>query len=136
MKKTVIFLFAITILFSTISCTSTPNLSTDLTQAQLIQKGQDAYGVGDYKTAELYYQTSIQRYGNNTENYIESKYELGHLYLKTKDYDKAKSAFDEILELYEYAAIGDLPPAYKKLAQIGLSKLPENKVKSEKETQD
>ena len=127
MKKT-LFLFTIFTLFFTVlalsSCKSLPEIPNDLTQAQIIQKGQNAFSAGDYKVAEYYYQTSIQRYGNNTESYIESKYELGHLYLKTKDYDKAEEAFNEILELYEYAAAGDLPPSYKKLANIGLSKIP------------
>ena len=127
MKKT-LFLFTILTLFFTVlalsSCKSLPEIPNDLTQAQIIQKGQNAFSAGDYKVAEYYYQTSIQRYGNNTESYIESKYELGHLYLKTKDYDKAEEAFNEIIELYEYAAVGDLPPSYKKLANIGLSKIP------------
>lgn len=110
-----------------ISCTTTEEISTDLTHAQLIQKGQNAYTSGDYDIAELYYKTSIQRYGNNTENYIESKYELGHLYLKEKKYDEAAAAFNEILELYEYASYGDLPGSYKKLATIGLNKISANK---------
>ena len=124
MKKTFIISAFFAILFLFGACASKTEIPNDLSQAQLIQKGQNAFGAGDYKTAEVYYKTSIQRYGNNTENYIESKYELGHLYLKTKDYDKAEEAFNEILELYEYASYGDLPAAYKKLANIGLSKIP------------
>ena len=134
MKKT-LFLFTIFTLFFTVlalsSCKSLPEIPNDLTQAQIIQKGQNAFSAGDYKVAEYYYQTSIQRYGNNTESYIESKYELGHLYLKTKDYDKAEEAFNEILELYEYAAVGDLPASYKKLANIGLGKIPKKNAQKE-----
>ena len=130
MKKNYIII-TISLIFTAVlalsSCRSLPEIPTDLTQAQLIQKGQNAFSAGDYKLAEHYYQTSIQRYGNNTENYIESKYELGHLYIKTKDYDKAQEAFEEILELYEYAAIGDLPASYKKLAEIGMNKIPAKK---------
>ena len=130
MKKTIILL-TISLLFAGVlalsACKSLPEIPNDLTQAQLIQKGQNAFSAGDYRLAEHYYQTSIQRYGNNTENYIESKYELGHLYIKTKDYDKAQEAFEEILELYEYAAVGDLPASYKKLAEIGMSKIPAKK---------
>lgn len=129
MKKLISVLTIIFILLGLTACETVKEIPTDLTAAQLIQKGQDAYGLGQYDTAELYYKAVIQRYGNNTETYIEAKYELGHLYLKTKDYNSAKEAFDEILELYSYSTGGDLPASYKKLAQIGLSKIPEDKLK-------
>lgn len=134
MKKTFILFTILTLcltFFAMSSCKSLPEIPNDMTQAQLIQKGQNAFSAGDYKVAEYYYQTSIQRYGNNTESYIESKYELGHLYLKTKDYDKAEEAFNEILELYDYAAAGDLPASYKKLANIGLGKIPKKNTQKE-----
>ena len=44
--------------------------------------------------------------------------------MKTRNYSKAYSALDEILELYSYAMTGELPPAYKKLAQIEMNKIP------------
>lgn len=127
MKK-IIFISAIFLALNLISCKTVKEIPQDLTVAQLIQKGQDAYGLTDYDGAEAYYLAAIERFGDNTNNYIEIKYELGHLYLKTKDYNKAHAAFTEILELYDYASAGLLPPEYKKLAQIGLSKIPENKL--------
>jgi len=127
MKKITIILSIAILLSAFAGCKTTKEIPEGLTKAQLIQRGQDAYSAGDYKTAELYYKNVIQNFGDNTETYIEAKYELGHLYLKTKDYEKAQEAFDEILELYAYASAGDLPASYKKLAEIGLSKIPENK---------
>lgn len=121
---TLITLAAFVLLFS---CRSTPEISNNLTSAQLIQLGQNAYSASDYKNAEYYYTAVIQRFGMDTAVYIEAKYELGHLYVKTKNYEKAYEAFAEILELYDYAAVGDLPSAYKKLANIGMQKIPENK---------
>ena len=100
MKKTIIILIISLLLGAVLAlsaCKSLPEIPNDMTQAQLIQKGQNAFSAGDYKVAEYYYQTSIQRYGNNTESYIESKYELGHLYLKTKDYDKAEDYYRMVL---------------------------------------
>lgn len=130
MKKiTIILSIAIITMISAVftGCKTTKEIPEGLTKAQLIQRGQDAFSSGDYKTAEAYYKNVIQNYGDDTESYIEVKYELGHLYLKTKDYDKAQEAFEEILELYSYASAGDLPASYKKLAEIGMSKIPENK---------
>ncbi len=141
MKKIIYTLIALAASVLLFSCRSTPEISNDLTSAQLIQLGQNAYSASDYKNAELYYKTVIQRFGMDTAVYIEAKYELGHLYVTRKNYEKAYEAFSEILELYEYAAAGDLPSAYKKLAAIGMKKIPEQKLaefmnNSEKESKE
>lgn len=128
MKK--IFILLSAILFSAvfISCTSLKEIPEDLTAPQLLQQGQACLDNSDYKNAEAYYLATIDRYGYDTNTYIEAKYELAHLYIKTKEYNKAYSALDEILELYSYAMAGDLPPAYKKLAQIEMDKIPAAKL--------
>ncbi len=128
LKSMIISAVSVAVPLLAISCASVKEIPADLTSAQLIQQGQNAYSSSNYSLAEKYYETVIQRYGNNTATYIEAKYELGHLYIKTKNYQKAYQAFDEILEIYSYAAIGDLPPAYRKLAQIGMDKIPEKKL--------
>ncbi|MBQ9630365.1 MAG: hypothetical protein IJR49_02130, partial [Treponema sp.] len=56
-------------------------------------------------------------------------YELGNVYLKQKKYQLAYDAFKEIESLYEAADAGVLPGAFQKLAKIGLSKIPEKKLK-------
>ena len=71
---------------------------------------------------------TIEQYGDDTDTYIEAKYELAHLYIKTKRYDKAYDNLSEILELYDYAIAGSLPAAYKKLAQIEMDKIPSAKL--------
>ena len=126
MKKLFNILFILFISLCYFSCASNKEIPTDLTAAQYLQKGQAAYNNQNYSLAEKYYLQAIDQYGYNTEIYIESKYELGHLYIQTKQYDKAYEIFTEILEIYDYAAINDLPPAYKKLANIELNKIPKN----------
>ena len=74
MKK-IIFISILLITLNFISCKSTEVVPEDLTVAQLIQKGQDAYGISDYKSAEVYYLTAIERFGDDTNTYIEVKYE-------------------------------------------------------------
>ena len=133
MKKTNLIL--LTILFGSIfgffvtGCKTLKEVPQDLSAAQLIQQGQNSYGSGDYKAAQMYYNAVIDRFGDDTSTYIEARYELGHLYLKTKDYKRAYSAFTEILEFYDSAIGTTIPAAYKKLAQIGLQKIPENRIK-------
>jgi outer membrane protein assembly factor BamD (BamD/ComL family) len=129
MKKN-IFIIAIFAAFVVLfpSCSTVKEIPDDLSAAQLIQLGQDAYGSAQYKNAEIYYSTVISRYGMNNDIYIEAKYELGHLYLKQKNYTAAYNAFKEIVDLYASAAPGTYPGAYSKLAQIEMAKIPENKL--------
>ena len=124
MKKILILLCSV--LF--FACNSTKDIPQDLTAPQLLQRGQSCLDNADYKAAEAYFLATIDRYGDNTDTYIEAKYELAHLHIKTKKYDKAYAELTEILELYDYAMAGTLPAAYKKLSQIEMEKIPATKL--------
>ena len=106
------------------SCQSIKEIPQDLTAPQILQRGQSYADASDYKNAEACYLATIERYGDDTNTYIEAEYELAHLYMKMKKYDKARAVLEEILEIYDYATPGSLPAAYKKLAQIDMEKLP------------
>jgi outer membrane protein assembly factor BamD (BamD/ComL family) len=139
MKKRV-FIIAASALFTTAavllfsSCGTVEEIPNDLSAAQLIQLGQDAYGNAQYKNAELYYRTVISRYGMDNSTYIEARYELGHLYIKEKKYDDAYNSLKEIIDLYASTTPGSLPGAFNKLAQIEMAKIPENKLPKTEET--
>ena len=126
MKK-IIVLFSIIALAGGVlftSCQTVKDIPEDLTAPQLLQRGQAYADASDYKNAEACYLATIDRYGDDTNTYIEAEYELAHLYMKMKKYDKARAVLEEILEIYDYATPGSLPAAYKKLAQIDMEKLP------------
>ena len=126
MKRIAFILSACAVmLFASCKSTDLNNISTDLSAAQLLQLGQDSESSGQYKVAETYFITTIQRFGLDNAIYVEARYELGNCYLKEKQYDKARACFSEILSIYEDSLAGALPPAYNKLAKIGMSKLPE-----------
>ena len=110
---------------SAVSCRTVKDIPEDLTAPQLLQKGQSCFDNADYKSAEVYYLTTIERYGDDTATYVEAKYELAHLYVKRKKYEKARNALNEILEIYDFAPAGALSPSYKKLAQIEMAKIPD-----------
>ena len=126
MKKIIVLLSIIAlaggVLFT--SCQTVKDIPEDLTAPQLLQRGQSYADNADYKNAEACYLATIDRYGDDTNTYIEAEYELAHLYMKMKKYDKARAVLEEILEIYDYATPGSLPAAYKKLAQIDMEKLP------------
>ena len=127
MKKISILFCSLLSIFI-ISCNTTKEIPQDLSAPQLLQKGQSSLDAADYKMAEAYFLETINRFGDDTDTYIEAKYELAHLHIKIKHYDKAYAELEEILELYSYAAAGTLPAAYKKLAEIEMSKIPPAKL--------
>jgi len=126
MKRLALILSTAVILLA-VSCKTVEvkDIPTDLSASQLLQLGQDAESSSQYKSAESYFLTVIQRYGMDNAIYVEARYELGNCYLKEKKYDQAKGCFKEILSIYEDVAVGTLPMAYQKLAKIGLGKIPE-----------
>ncbi|MBR5646342.1 MAG: hypothetical protein IKX23_06860 [Treponema sp.] len=129
MKK-ICVLFVISVLFSFTACKSSRiEVPEDYTQTQILQLGQKAYSDSRYKDAEYYYSVALARFGHDTNNYIETKYELSHLYIVMKEYRKAYNGFKEILSIYDAAPSGVLNPSFKKLCNIGLSQIPEEKLK-------
>ena len=118
-----------------VSCRTVKDIPEDLTSTQLIQLGQNAYGNARYRNAEIYYKTVIARYGIDSSTYVEARYELGHLYLKQKKYAAAYASFKEILDMYASTTPGVLPGAYNKLAEIGMQRIPKNKLPATKSSE-
>ena len=129
MKKlsTLVPLFVISTIF--ISCKTITEIPMEKTSAQIIQMGQNAVTSADYKSAEFCYKTALERFPANPQVLVEAKYELGNVYLKQKKYALAYAEFSQLLELYDSAPTA-YPSAYKKLAQIGISKIPNNKIQN------
>lgn len=126
-KKTILPIFAATALLVS-ACKSVPlEIDPTMTAQELIQKGQDAYQNNKDKDALTYYQAVIDIYGDNAQNYVEARYEIGHLYMKKKNYKAAQPIFEEILEIFRNSLPGTLPAAYNKLANIELAKIPNTK---------
>ena len=65
----------------------------------------------------------------DTAIYIEGRYEIAHIYLKQKKYDKAEPIFLEIKEIYDSTAPGMLPGAYRKMVMKDLEKIQDKKKK-------
>ena len=129
MKKLSILVpfFVISTIF--ISCKTITEIPMEKTSAQIIQMGQNAVTSADYKSAEFCYKTALERFPANPKVLVEAKYELGNVYLKQKKYALAYAEFSQLLELYDSAPTA-YPSAYKKLAQIGISKIPNNKIQN------
>lgn len=125
MKKILILLPILATFF--ISCKTIKEIPQEKSAAQIIQMGQNFATLGDYKSAEICYKEALIRFYADPQIFAEAKYELGAVYLKQKKYDSAFNEFSQLLTIYdENPAI--YPSAYKKLANIGLSKIPKNKL--------
>nr|MCR4822000.1 tetratricopeptide repeat protein [Treponema sp.] len=91
------------------------------------QKGQAEFENGRYKASLAYYNTVTERYADTPAVYAEATYEIGHLYMRQKKYDKAEAIFQDLVSLYASAQPGTMPGAYNKLAQIQLETIKEKK---------
>ena len=129
-------LFVTTIFLAVIfvvSCASIPkDIPLELSAKELNQKAQECTAVENYAGAEVYYKTLIQRYGMDTSVLIPAEFELAHVYIKQKKYDKTKPLLEKVLSYYEVDAT-NLPREYKKLAQIDLNKIPKEELETSQE---
>jgi Tfp pilus assembly protein PilF len=103
-----------------------PNHSRSPTNIQKDPKEKTEINTNKFPTIKSVNNSQeIKSEEKDTNTYIEAKYELAHLYMKRKKYEKARTALDEILDIYNNAPSGSLPAAYKKLAQIEMAKIPD-----------
>ncbi|MBR1638561.1 MAG: tetratricopeptide repeat protein [Treponema sp.] len=132
MKKTATIISILGIMIFISSCNTIKYIPEDKTPAQIIQMGQNASTATAYKSAIYCYETVIERFGSNPAILTEAQYEIGYVYLKQKKYDKAYTAFTDLLQLYDTMG-SSVPPAYKKLAEIGIEKIPARYKKAQAE---
>ena len=126
MKRTALKSFFITALLMAFftSCSSIPKeIPEDLTAQELIQKGQNEFENGRYKASFCYYNAVTERFMDNPAVYAEATYEIGHLFMKQKKYDKAETVFRNLLDLYASAQPGTLPGSYRKLSELEMEKI-------------
>ena len=133
MKKSVLLGIMLLSASLVISCKSTRvEPAPDADDREIIQMAQTAYEKGHSDDAVYYYETVIKRFGIDTAVYTEARFEIAHIYLKEKKYDKAAPIYEEIIEIYRNTTPGTLKGAFQKLAVNDYAKIPESyKTKSE-----
>lgn len=100
-----------------------------MTSQELIQRGQENFENGNYPAALKYYNTAVERFAEWPSVYIEARYEIAHVYMKQKKYDKAEPIFNELIQIYRNSAPGAYPAAFKKLSELGLQTIEEKRPK-------
>lgn len=109
------------------SCRTTPDEIPD-DDREIVQRAQEANDSGNYKLAINYYKALLEKYGDSPNIYVEGNYEIAHIYTKKKKYEQAVPILEEILEIYNNVAPGSIPGEYKKLSQMDLAKVPQEKL--------
>jgi len=120
------------LIVSVTGCMSVPDpasIPADASVAELSQKGQSSLDDNNYKAAEVYYQTIIDRYGDDMGARTAAEFEIAHMRMKKKDWADAKSRLEAIIARYETAGGAALPPEYLVLARNDLARIPVKPVK-------
>jgi len=108
------------------SCATGPLTIPDgLTQAELIQRAQEASDRNKYPVSLQYYETLIQRFPYDIDSICAAEYEIAFIHYKQKKYDTARTEFNKLLERYNVPDEELLPPQYKILSLIVLKKMDE-----------
>ena len=121
--RTMAFLFFAVLAFS---CMTGPIvIPEDLSTAELIQRGQEASDRNRYAVSLQYYEAVIERYPYQIESVIAAEYEKAFIHYKQKLYNEAKIEFNQLLARYSVPDEALLPPQYKILSNIVLTKIDE-----------
>ena len=90
------------IVVSLLGCRSTPpEIPENLDPGEIFQLAQEAVVErNDYRTALHYYETFLERFGEDLKLTVEAEYEIAFIYYKLGDTDLAKEKFSEILDKY------------------------------------
>ena len=101
------------------------SIDTSLSDAELIQRGQEAFDVNRYKQAIEYYTVVLERAGPYSESFFAAKYEIAFVHYKMKDYKSAQSELTAILSSYENSDSELYPAQYRILSKIILDSIGE-----------
>lgn len=122
MKKIIFTALILSALLS--SCKSAPEEpKADATAREIIQMAQTEQNSNNTKDALYYYGKLIERYGTDPAVYVEGRFEIAHIYVKQKKYGTAKPMLEEVLTIYSKSQPGQLPGAFKKLAENDMKKI-------------
>jgi hypothetical protein len=128
MKRNLLAVLPCAVLLLAVSgCASVPDSASippEITIVELSQKGQTALDENNYKAAEVYYRTIINRFGADSGALTSAEFEIAHIRMKQKQYAEAKEMLDVIVARYATTGGAGLPPEYLILAKNDLARIP------------
>jgi outer membrane protein assembly factor BamD (BamD/ComL family) len=113
----------------TVSCFSGPETIPDtIAPEKLVQQAQEASDRNRYRQALVYYEVILERFSGDTAYVCAAEYEIGFIHYKQKKYELAETELRKLLAQYDHPDAELLPPQYKILANIILTRLDERKL--------
>lgn len=120
---TLYFLVILTVGIGMNGCQSIPEeVPEGLSQAELVQRAQDASDNNNWDAAILYYQTILDRFTDQRGAVMEARYEIAFITYKRGEPDGALQLFQQILSDYEEDNSG-LPEWPRVLSEILVAKI-------------
>ena len=117
---------SVALAFLVVSCYTGPIVVPEgLTPAELIQRGQEASDKNRYSQSLQYYSAVIDRFPFDIDSIIAAEYEIAFIHYKQKNYDLAKTELNDLIGRYNVPDGELLPPHFKILSGIVLSKIEE-----------
>ena len=85
-----------------VGCSTVPSeIPTDIEPKEYFQRAQEAVVErGDYDTALRYYETFVERHGDDIQLTVEAEYEIAFIHYKQGEIDLAKAEFDALIDKY------------------------------------
>lgn len=117
--------------FALVSCANIPKaeeVPLDLSADEIIVLAQRETDKENYAGAMAYYEILATRFATDINTLNIAEFEMAHIYIKQKKYQKAHTLLNGILARFEGQGSALLKPEYKKLAEIDLKKI-EDKIK-------
>lgn len=111
--------------FLFLSCASTVSVNDNISNAELMQRAQEAIDRSRYKTALGYYEVLREKNMTNTDMVITAEYHIAHIHYKQKLYKQAREELYAVIELFNKPDRELYPLHFEKLAQIILQQIDE-----------
>ncbi len=101
MKKIILFMMLIALLFSSCHSLKKDLENPDLTPEEFFQKAQEAViDWNRYKLAIQFYEEFMRRYPDMKNKIIEAEYEIAFIKFKQRKFDESEELFKKLLEKY------------------------------------
>jgi outer membrane protein assembly factor BamD (BamD/ComL family) len=118
-------IFFIVLFVSTACVTGPVNIPSEMSAAELIQRGQEASDRNRYNQALQYYQALLDRNITNIDLVCAAEYEIAFIHYKQNKFTDARREFGSLLERYNTPDEELLPQQFKKLSNIVLERMDE-----------
>ena len=94
-----------------LGCSTVPaEIPADIEPKEYFQRAQEAVVErGDYDTALRYYETFVERHGDDIQLTVEAEYEIAFIHYKQGQLDLAKDEFEALIEKYSTDTAQILP---------------------------